>query len=97
MPKYKIEERGYVGSEPILGTPLRRVPHTIDPLYETPDGRFTVYRVTHDAAYFDASYHSWQWQDGDEPAHDNYNTKWQAVDALCHYLIERGLARWEER
>lgn len=91
---YKIEKRGFSDEgSPILGTPLRRVPDTFDPLYTTPDGRFSVVRQTHDSTYFSPSYTSWYWQDGDEEVHDQFNTKWEAVDALCRHLIEQGLAK----
>ena len=92
-PTYKIEKRGISDGIPILGTPLRRVPDAFEPLYTTPDGRFSVQRVTHDSTYFSPSYTSWYWQDGGEEVDDHFNTKWEAVDALCHHLIEQGLAK----
>jgi hypothetical protein len=91
---YKIEKRGTrTDGSPVLGTPLRRFPGLLDPIYATPDGRFNVVFNKIEARNFDPAYILWYWQDGDEDVHDHYNTKWEAVDALCHHLIEQGLAK----
>ncbi|MGA1354479.1 MAG: hypothetical protein ACO32I_06875 [Candidatus Limnocylindrus sp.] len=91
-PTYKIEKRGTLSDgTTLLGTPLRRIVGGYEPVYATPDGRFTVVCNKIEARDFEPAYTTWYWQDGDEDVHDHYNTKWEAVHALCGYILDHWL------
>ena len=79
----KIEKRGtWSDGATRYGTPMLRV---FPGCYRTPCGNFMIHSVEYDDGRI-----AWYWQQGDEDVCDHYDTKTEAVDALCRYIIDLG-------